>query len=165
MDPLAISTAIVTFGKLVSDLVKLKGTFSEVPSTLTSLDADCRSMISTMASAVVLLFGRRQRSQLQLLTGPAFDMGNELTRCVLNVHPAIEQLREKIKSLMSPPGDGLRVRIKQVQGLLVLRKIEDVHQDLRRQMDAFNRIRDNLHTYGTERSSSSVCKEIELPVM
>jgi hypothetical protein len=68
-------------------------------------------------------------------------MEEELALRISMIQPAVENLIERIQSVTPPAGHGPIAWMRHFRGQAQLRKLEEAHEEIKRQMNYFNQLR------------------------
>jgi len=143
MDPVSLATAILTFSGVVSDLATIQQKFSDAPKILADIEQDCRIILLTVLHTAELK--RRYRSSEKpkpTFREPSVKIVMELSRSINTIREAVLRLLKQVNEANAPSDSALfKTWKKRIYGFYSLPGIQRAHEEIRRNMDAFERLR------------------------
>ena len=117
MDPLSITTGIITLWSVLSKIKKFKDAYDEAGSVLTTLENECELTLDIIRST------KRDLDRLELITGSYYvdgDVNNrqKLARIIKELRPDLLSLSDEITRLSAEPKTRVALWTRQGRRLL-----------------------------------------------
>lgn len=141
MDPIAVSTATLAFAALISDVAAVGRTFVEVPQILSNLQRDLKAKVTVISHIASLLVDYRPSDKFRTVH---INIVRELNNCIDNLRPLVMKLLHDLCDLAETPVTTRLGWKRRFRGLRNLPSFEQRENEIRRQMESFDQLKNNL---------------------
>ena len=146
MDPLSITTGIITLYSTAWGLKKLVDSYREAPEVIKTLERDCDETLDIILHTKSRLDSYERHPTPEDAFNP-IDIRQKLREHIINLHPDIKALKAELRTLLRPPATnyehlrGLILKAHHVSNLKVL------HKKIHGRLPHFDRLLKSLDGY------------------